>query len=461
MLRRSMAFAHVVYSLAFPLLAGTLALLAVVILSLRYEEMPKTLKVAVGPPGGVDALLIEALARRLKRDRSGIRLAIQDLAGPAESARALEDGAVDLAVIRSDVAIPSNGATVAILHNDIVALAAPRASNIARVGELGGKRVGVFPGTPANVAILHALLAEYEVAPAEVQLVMLSDEELPHVLSDKRVDAIFAVGAMRGPFILKAVAALISHNHDPVLIPMEAAEGMAARSPAYQKIDMPPGFFPGSPPLPKEDLATLAVEDRLEARQNLSETIVTDLTKRIFAVRRSLEAEAPIAAAIEKPNTDKDSQEAVHPGASAYYTDNEKSFMDVYGDWIYIGAMAFSGLGSAAAAMIGVTRARARKDALTLIDQLIDLKQTAHSTTSLPRLNELETQIEDLSTRGLRFARDHNFDEAGLAALRLAIDEARRAINDQCNELQQKSALLVNAAAARSPVHSIQSPENS
>jgi GTP cyclohydrolase I len=33
--------------------------------------------------------------------------------------------------------------------------------------------------------------------------------------------------------------------------------------------------------------------------------------------------------------------------------------------------------------------------------------------------------------KGLRFARDNNFDEAGLAALRLAIDEARRAIDDR------------------------------
>ena len=51
----------------------------------------------------------------------------------------------------------------------------------------------------------------------------------------------------------------------------------------------------------------------------------------------------------------------------------------------------------------------------------------------------MEAQIEDLSTKGLRFARDNNFDEAGLAALRLAIDEARRAISDQRNELEAKA----------------------
>jgi prepilin-type N-terminal cleavage/methylation domain-containing protein len=155
-------------------------------------------------------------------------------------------------------------------------------------------------------------------------------------------------------------------------------------------------------------------------------------------MRRLLQSEMPIAAAIEKPDAEKGSAAAVHPGAAAYYDNNEKSFMDRYGDWLYIGAMALSGLGSMIAAMFGLTRARARKVALALIDQLIEVKQIAQTTRELSRLDGLEAQIEDVSTKGLRFARDNNFDEAGLAALRVAIDEARRAISDQRDELQPK-----------------------
>jgi hypothetical protein len=73
-------------------------------------------------------------------------------------------------------------------------------------------------------------------------------------------------------------------------------------------------------------------------------------------MRRFLQSEVPIAAAMEKPDTEKGSAEAVHPGAAAYYDNNEKSFMDRYGDWLYIGAMGFSGLGSVIAAMFGLTR---------------------------------------------------------------------------------------------------------
>src|SRR5271166_1312917 len=356
MLRRSMAFSHVIYASAFPILAAALAVIAIAILSFRFVEAPRTLTVAVGPKGGADAELIAAAAAQLNRDRAAVRLSIRSVDGPAEASRALQSGDADLAVIRTDVAIPGNGATVGILHNDIAVLAAPRGSAITKPAGLGGKRVGIFPASADNAALLDAILAEYEVAALTVQHVMLAADEVPRAVADKKIDALFAVGPMRGPSIDKEIAALMSGKRDPVLIPIDAAEGMAARGAAYQKIDLPNGFFPGAPPLPDDDFASLGVAVRLEARATLADETVTDLTKRLFEMRRSLEAQAPIAAAIEKPDTDKGSFETLHPGASAYFGDNEKSFMDLYGDWIYIGAMAFSGLGSAAAAMIGMTR---------------------------------------------------------------------------------------------------------
>ena len=448
--RRRIAFSHVIYTSGFFFLTVAIALIAVVALTLRFAGGPQVLKVAVGPADGDNAKLIEAIARHLERDGGRIRFVVLPVDDLAQSAKALEQGRADLAVIRSDIAIPQNGATVIILHNDRV-LAAPAGSTITKVTKLFKKRVGLFPATTANAALLDAILAEYEIAPETVQHIMLSGDDLATIVSQKGVDAILSVGPLRGRSIEIATAALASRNRAPVLIPVDAAEGMAARGPEYQKADIPAGFFRGSPPQPKEDVATISIAVRLEARQNLSEEIVTGLTKRLFAMRRSLQSEVPIAAAMEKPDTEKGSAEAVHPGAAAYYDNNEESFMDRYGDWLYISAMAVSGLGSVIAAMFGLTRARARKAALALVDQLIEVKQIAHTTKELSRLGGLEAQIEDLSTKGLRFARDNNFDEAGLAALRLAIDEARRAISDQRNELEAKPLLVTDASFGRSP----------
>src|SRR6202030_4755444 len=74
----------------------------------------------------------------------------------------------------------------------------------------------------------------------------------------------------------------------------------------------------------------------------------TPLRHAPFAAERSADRRGH-----RKADTEKGSAEAVHPGAAAYYDNNEESFMDRYGDWLYITAMAFSGLGSVIAAMLG------------------------------------------------------------------------------------------------------------
>ena len=158
--RRRMAFSHVIYTSGFFFLTVAFALIAVVALTLRFAEGPQVLKVAVGPADGDNAKLIEAIARHLERDGGRIRFVVLPVDDLAQSAKALEQGRADLAVIRSDIAIPQNGATVVILHNDIAVLAAPAGSTIAKVTDLFKKRVGLFPATTANATLLDAILAE-------------------------------------------------------------------------------------------------------------------------------------------------------------------------------------------------------------------------------------------------------------------------------------------------------------
>jgi TRAP-type uncharacterized transport system substrate-binding protein len=246
--RRRMAFSHVIYTSGFFFLTVAFALIAVVALTLRFAEGPQVLKVAVGPADGDNAKLIAAIARHLERDGARIRFVVVPVDDLAQSAKALEQGRADLAVIRSDVAIPPNGATVVILHNDIAILAAPAGSKLAKLADLFKKRVRLFPGTTSNATLLDAILAEYEIAPGTVQHVVLSGEDLATIVPKNGVDAILTVGPLRGRSIEIATAALASRNRAPVLIPVDVAEGMAARGPEYQKADIPAGFFRGSPP---------------------------------------------------------------------------------------------------------------------------------------------------------------------------------------------------------------------
>src|ERR1700731_3025497 len=175
--RRQIAFSHVIYTSGFFFLTVAFALIAVVALTRGFAGGPQVLKSAVGPANGDNAKLIEAIARHLERDGGRIRFVVLPGDDRAQSVKALEQGRADLAVIRSDIAIPQNGATIVILHNDIAVLAAPAGSTITKVTDLLKKRVGLFPATISNAALLDAILAEYEIAPETVQHIMLSGDD--------------------------------------------------------------------------------------------------------------------------------------------------------------------------------------------------------------------------------------------------------------------------------------------
>src|SRR5437868_12756226 len=67
-------------------------------------------------------------------------------------------------------------------------------------------------------------------------------------------------------------------------------------------------------------------------------------------VRRDLLVEQPIFAQITAPSTDADAYLAVHPGAAAFYNGTQQSFMDEYGNWIYLTPMILGGLATVLAA---------------------------------------------------------------------------------------------------------------
>jgi TRAP-type uncharacterized transport system substrate-binding protein len=196
--RRRMGSSHVIYTSGFVFLTLSFALIGIIALTLRFATGPQVLRVAVGPEDDVNAKLITAIARDLKHDGSGIRFVIIPVDDLKQSAQALAQGLCDLAVIRSDVSIPPNGETIVILHNDVALLTALPGSKITKVRDLINKRVGLFPATKPNAALLDAILSKYEIAPETVQHIILPADDLPAMMSQKRKDALFSVGPLRG-----------------------------------------------------------------------------------------------------------------------------------------------------------------------------------------------------------------------------------------------------------------------
>ena len=187
------------------------------------------------------------------------------------------------------------------------------------------------------------------------------------------------------------------------------------------------------------------------ASRDLEDYVVSDFTRRLFTLRMALSLATSHAEHIEKPDTDNESVLPLHPGAAAYFDGNEKSFLDRYDDWFYLGAMGVSGLVSGLAALIASARAWMRRSTLVSIDQLIQLQLTAREAQDLPTLDAAEAAVARVSIQALRHARDGRLDESGLAALSLAMEECREAIADRRSRLALRHSPYRQIALAGPP----------
>ena len=78
--------------------------------------------------------------------------------------------------------------------------------------------------------------------------------------------------------------------------------------------------------------------------------MVTGLTQSLMNARRDLLGEMPILAQVAAPDTDPDAYLPVHPGAAAFYNGTQQTFLDKWGNAIFLAPMIFGGLISVAAA---------------------------------------------------------------------------------------------------------------
>ena len=340
----------------------------------------------------------------------------------------------------------ASGLTVAILHRNAVALIAPHSGTVRKITDLAKKRIGVLRPTPDNMHLLDRLLEEYGIDPRSVREIGLEPEDVADAVRDKRVDVVMAIAPASGALITNAVAAVAAASKgEPVFVPVKEAEAIAQRKPVYESQEIVSGLFSGNPTRPKENFNTLAITYRLVASRDLEDYVVSDFTRRLFTLRMALSLATSLADHIEKPDTDNDTALALHPGASAFFDGNEKSFFDRYDDWFYLGAMGLSGVISGLAALIASARAWIRRSTLSAIDKLIHLQLAARDASDHAALDAAESALARLSVEAQRHARDGRLDDSGLAALRLAMDECRQTILDRRSRL----------VSARSPYREI------
>lgn len=398
-------------------------------------ERPSVLRIAV-TRDSADQAIMAAAAQQFAEDREQIRLKLVVVDTLAESSRAFEEERADLAVVRSDVAMPLSGQSVLIMRRNAAVLFAPAQAGLHSVDDLRGHKIGILQseetGRTGNQTLLDAALAQYDVAPGLVRRTALTLAELPRALERKEVDAVLAVDAPGSPSLMQAVAALAQVSHgQPVFIPIAEAKAIAQRSPIFESIEVVRGAFGGAQPKPAASFDTLGVSTRLIARHSLNNEAVAELTQLLLAARPRLAAHAPMANRIEPPSTDKGAALPVHAGALAYLGDEEQSFFETYSDFIYIGAMLLSVLGTGLAAVVARFNQRQNSDFERILQRLIDLIKAARGAERLDALDDFESEADELLAQALALDSSHALSGHRLAATSLALNQVRHAISER------------------------------
>jgi TRAP transporter TAXI family solute receptor len=434
--------------------AGSFALAAVVAFALYQYSRPTTLKVAVGPPKGEDARLMSAIAGQLGRERAEVRLRIIEKQGPQEAAAALDKGEVDLAVVRRDLAMSATGQAVMVLRTSMIAILPLPGSTARKVGDLAGQRIGVVGRGRENVHVLEAILRHYGVDPNGLQVVPVEPDEVSQTVSERKVDVLFLAAPLESKEMTDAVMTIWHEGRAPTFVPISEAEALAQRLPVYEAGETLAGAFGGNPPQPPKSVATIAFSHYLVAASTVSEGTIGELAKLLLNVRPRISGAFATANHIKAPDTDKDSAVRVHPGAAAYFDGEQKTFLERYSDFFYLGVMFASILASAAAAIAGYGRASDRNtDHRVVVRNALDLMARAHGAEDVAQLEGLQREHDALLIRTLDQFAAGKIDEGSMRAFALALDQARRAMGEQRLALSGETLAALPSPAAGQPAN--------
>ena len=410
------------------------AAIAVAAITTYLYNRPTTLSFAVGPAGSEAARLIDALRVALIRERCSVRIRLVTSDTPSDSAAKIAREDVDLAIVRSDVSFPASAVALAIWQRNPVILAAPSGSGIERWTDLSGRTLAVMGrGIGFNQRLIETILREHGVQPSSVKLVDVLPWETGDIFKKGLAHALVTIGPVATKPVADAMAGLIRETPDGrvTLVPVREAEAIAERVPVLEAAEVVAGSFGSNPPRPAESYPTLAVLHYLVARRSISDAIASELTQQLFTLRPTLATQHPSAFRIEVPETEKGSSVQVHPGALAYLTGEQKSFIELYSDYIYIAIFGLSLGGSALAGIIGYFGWGRREAVPGHLPEVLQLLRQARGSNDPDLLDDIGSRADDIFVESIESSKLPGFDSSLFSTLMLALDRLNATLADR------------------------------
>jgi len=197
------------------------------ILSLNNQSKTYNLTIATGSTDGEYYSFAQALSEVIYKNNHKIKINILETEGAKQNIELLKNNQADLALIQSDLSIPSNTKAVAFLFPEMFHLIATDQSKINKVSDLKGKRIALMPEGSGSYNLFWLLSQHYGLKADDFEVIAVPPEQAYTLLNQKKVDALFRVIALGNAGINELLK-----SGENRLVPIEQAAALQLFQPA-------------------------------------------------------------------------------------------------------------------------------------------------------------------------------------------------------------------------------------
>jgi uncharacterized protein len=303
-----------------------------IFLFLKFIDSNKIYRLdfAAGDARSESYVLSQAIAQVVSANQPRIQLNVIPTGGTVENIGLLETHKVQLATAQADVPTGEAALAIAVLYRDLFLLVVNKNSAIHNFVDLKGKQIGLAPTSGQFHSFLE-VANHYGLTLADLQFVGTNQKQVSLAFREGRIDALFSARAPGSPAITEFV-----QKYQGQLLPIEQAEAMRLKYPAFTPAIVPQGAYQGNPAIPPQDLKTVGVEHLLVVDRHVDNWVVQEISRILNEQRQQIMAAIPadfadlkpLVAKISRPNVSDEINVAVHPGVTAYFDRNKPTFVE-------------------------------------------------------------------------------------------------------------------------------------
>jgi TRAP-type uncharacterized transport system substrate-binding protein len=284
------------------------------------------LRMACGGSGEDERLVLcRAIAQVVAEKFPRLRIQVIPSRGVDDNIKFLRSGQADLILSLSSLPMPNRSRVVARLMPAVLQIIVRQNSGITSPADLRGRKVLVQ--NRASVDILKPLLRSYGINPKEVYFLIYSGSgndywkylstKITSVTTPDVIQLAFTPG---NPYIAGILDRVPSQ-----LISLPNAKALALLTPGLVPYTIPQGLYQGKPPLPPQDLQTVAAYRLLLANEKVEPGLIRDVVSVLSENRNALVNALPEnlsyfkagLAEIRIPSSDND-YGPLHPGVVSF-----------------------------------------------------------------------------------------------------------------------------------------------